>query len=195
MSAVTSHRQGQLRDESTAYVGMVIFLASWAVLFIALFFAYGLLRARAMQWPPEDLPRPPFFLPAINTLVILGSSLTLQSALSGLRRGKELRLARTVGLSALLGAVFLALQTVVWVRLYAGGLLPSAGAYASVFYMLTVVHALHVLVGLVALAWLSLRALRGTYSTARHLAVRLWTMYWHFVGVIWGFLFLLVYLV
>jgi heme/copper-type cytochrome/quinol oxidase subunit 3 len=63
------------------------------------------------------------------------------------------------------------------------------GPYPSVFWALTTFHALHVLVGLVALAFLAWRTARGTYNAARHLPVRLWAMYWHFVGVVWLLIF------
>ena len=69
------------------------------------------------------------------------------------------------------------------------GLVPSGGPYASVFYALTAFHALHVLVGLAALAVLAMRSRAATRS-----AVRLWGMFWHFVGVVWGALYVAVYL-
>jgi heme/copper-type cytochrome/quinol oxidase subunit 3 len=158
-------------EERTALMGMAIFMASWAMLFAALFFAYGLSRLRAHVWPPADLPPLPLALPALATLVLAGSS-------AALHRRRPL-------VAAGLGLVFLALQSVVWRHLLAAGLRPQTGAYASYFFALTVFHALHVLVGLVALGWLALRP--------RPLPLRLWTIYWHMVGVIWGVMFLLVY--
>jgi heme/copper-type cytochrome/quinol oxidase subunit 3 len=75
------------------------------------------------------------------------------------------------------------------VSVWRAGLLPSAGAYPSVFWGLTCFHALHVLVGLVALGVLGWRVGQGYYNPARHLPVRLWTMYWHFVGAVWLLIF------
>jgi heme/copper-type cytochrome/quinol oxidase subunit 3 len=75
--------------------------------------------------------------------------------------------------------------------LWRAGLVPSGGPYASVFYALTSFHALHVLVGLAALTVLALRS--GARSATRS-AVRLWGMFWHFVGVVWGALYVAVYL-
>jgi cytochrome c oxidase subunit 3 len=158
-------------EERTALMGMAIFVASWAMLFAALFFAYGLSRLRAHVWPPADLPPLPLALPALATLVLAASS----AALHG----------RRVIAAAGLGLVFLGLQSVVWWQMLHAGLRPQSGAYASYFFALTVFHALHVLVGLVALGWLALRP--------RPLPLRLWTIYWHMVGVIWTVMFLLVY--
>src|SRR6185436_11750455 len=126
MTAAARHQ------ERTALMGMAIFVASWAMLFAALFFAYGLSRLRAVSWPPGDLPPLPLLLPGLATLVLAGSSAVLH-------RGRVLA-------AVLLGGAFLGLQAVVWRQMFMAGLRPQAGAYASYFFALTVFHALHVLV-------------------------------------------------
>lgn len=190
-AASTDRDPGELRrarfHETNAVLGMTIFVASWAMLFAGLFFAYGVTRLRTPVWPPTDLPQAPLGLPALATAVLALSSLLLQRALGMARQGR--RGAVLVGSSAAAGAVFLALQTTVWRDLWLGGLRPETGTYASVFYGLTVFHAVHVLVGLFALAWLAV-APRPTV-----IGLRLWTLYWHMVGVIWAVMFVLVYLV
>ena len=191
LTEILRYRPPRVREETTAELGMLIFLGSWAMLFAGLFFAYGLVRTGAHGWPPKGLPRLPLALPALNSAVILGSSALLQWGLVRLRRGQ--RAATMIFGAFLLGVAFLALQCVVWVRLWHEGLLPTGGAYPSVFYGLTVFHALHVLVGLFALAALALGAARGIYNAGRHLPVRLWAMYWHFVGAAWIILFTTVY--
>ena len=97
--------------------------------------------------------------------------------------------------AALLGATFLALQIHVWADLWGQGLVPSTGQFASVFYLLTVVHGLHVAVGVVALGWLARRAARGAFTPAQHVSVGAWAYYWHFVGVVWLLMYVLVFLV
>ncbi len=185
---LSDHRGHPAHAEKTARIGMAVFLASWAMMFIALFFAYGLVRLRAPVWPPPGELQLPRFLPGLNTLVIALSSATLGFAARAIRpRPRALGLGAAAGL----GAVFLALQAVVWARVWRGGLLPSGGPYGSVFYALTTFHALHVLVGLVALGLL---AARGGDSRASRLAVRLWAMYWHFVGAVWVAMYAAVYL-
>jgi cytochrome c oxidase subunit 3 len=160
-------------QERTALMGMAVFIASWAMLFAALFFAYGLSRMRAVSWPPHDLPALPLPLPALATVALAGSSLALV-------RGRVL-------LTVALGVAFLLLQAVVWRQMYRAGLHPQAGAYASFFFALTVFHALHVVVGLGGLVRRLVRP--------HPLSLRLWTLYWHMVGVIWGVTFLLVYVI
>jgi heme/copper-type cytochrome/quinol oxidase subunit 3 len=193
MGEIVPYRPPRARAEWTAYLGMVIFLASWAMMFGSLFFAYGMVRARSTAWPPSDLPRLPLGLPGINTAVLAVSSLLVQSVVGALRRGRAALAGPLLGCAAILGSVFLAIQISTWRSLYGDGLTPQGGPYASVFYALTCFHALHVFVGIVALGWLAINAFAGKYSAARFLPVRLWTLYWHFVGIVWVAMFVTVY--
>src|SRR5258708_31475751 len=195
MGAIVPYRPPRAKEEWTAYLGMVVFLASWAMMFGSLFFAYGMVRSRALVWPPPDLPQLPLVVPAINTAILAASSAVLHLSLGAVRAGKSSLLGPGLGVTAALGSGFLALQLMTWRRLFEEGLTPQDGPYPSVFYALTCFHALHVLVGIGALAWLCRSAFAGKYSAARFLPVRLWAMYWHFVGVVWGAMYVAVYLV
>ena len=181
------------RAHFTAYLGMVVFLASWTMMFAGLLFGYGLIRSRAPVWPPLDQPPLPLLLPGLNALVAAGSSAALFVALRSFRGGRPRTGARAVALAALLGAAFLALQATVWAALWAGGLHLDTGPYASAFYVLTGFHALHVLVGVASLCWLAVKAARRAYGPDYDLPVRLWSMYWHFVGAVWLVIYLAVY--
>jgi cytochrome c oxidase subunit 3 len=178
--------------ERTAHVGMAIFLGSWAMLFIGLFFAYAVVRSRAPVWPPLDAPPLPQLIPGLNTLAILVSSVAVARAARAQDFGRSKDVARYLAAAAVLGTAFLALQVLVWTALWRAGLVPSGGTYPSVFYAFTVFHALHVLVGLAALAALAVRA--RARSGATRTSVRLWGWYWHFVGVLWVALYVTVYL-
>lgn len=195
MGAIVPYPPPRARQEWTAYLGMVIFLGSWAMMFGSLFFAYGMVRARATEWPPPDLPELPVALAGFNTAVLAASSAILQLGVHWLRLGKMSRVGPALGASFGLGAVFVSLQAFSWRNLLEEGLTPSGGPYPSVFYALTCFHALHVLVGIGALAWLCIGVFVGKYSAARFLPVRLWTLYWHFVGAVWGIMFLTVYVI
>jgi cytochrome c oxidase subunit III len=186
------YRLRRTDDEVTSYIGMVIFLGSWAMMFAALFFAYGMVRVRAPMWPPPDQPALPILVPGLNTAVIAGSSAAVALAVRAHALGRHRRASLGLALGAGLGALFLALQAVVWVGVWRAGLLPSGGPYPSVFYALTAFHALHVLVGLAALGLLAIRAQAAQGATRS--AVRLWGMFWHFVGVVWGAIYVAVYL-
>ena len=195
MGAIVPYPPPRARQEWTAYLGMVIFLGSWAMMFGSLFFAYGMVRARSNAWPPPDLPELPLALPGLNTAVLAASSVILQLGVRWLRLGKLTRVGPALAASLALGTLFVSLQAVTWRSLFEEGLTPSGGPYPSVFYALTCFHALHVLVGIGALAWLCRGAFVGKYTAARFLPVRLWTLYWHFVGAVWGIMFVTVYVV
>jgi cytochrome c oxidase subunit 3 len=172
---------------------MVVGLASWAMMFGALFFAYAMVRSRTGVWPPSGVRPLPLALPGINTLVVLASSALLAGAIRRVRRGETRGLVLSVVGTIVLGAVFLTLQIVVWRRMALAGLLPRTGGYGAVFWSLTVFHALHVVAGLGVLSWVLVGAVRGAWSAARFAPLRLAGMFWHFVGTIWVLLYVLVY--
>ena len=197
MSAAMAVTRFPVPEESrrTSFVGMVMALASWTMLFVALFFAYAVLRLRASAWPPDGLPPLPTALPALNTLVLLGSSILLHFGTRPEAEAKRGALRRALLGTLALGSLFLALQLAVWVPLWRSGFRIDTGTYGSIFYGLTVFHALHVLAGLVVLAVLLPGAFSGTYTSGRASAVRLSAMFWHFVDAVWVVMFVAVYLV
>ncbi|HTS01198.1 MAG TPA: cytochrome c oxidase subunit 3, partial [Thermoanaerobaculia bacterium] len=93
-----------------------------------------------------------------------------------------------------LGSLFLVLQLAVWVPLWRSGFTIASGVYGSIFYGLTVFHALHVLAGLAVLLALVPGARKGRYRSGRQNAVRLSAMFWHFVDAVWVVMFVAVYL-
>ncbi len=188
-----AYRSPRSHGDWTARIGMIIFLGSWAMMFAALFFTYGGVRTRAEIWPPLEYPELPLGLPSLNTLAVALSSGLLVFGIRALEKGRTRWLAPSIIGAALLGAAFLASQIAVWRAMNDAGLTQQSGTYGSVFFGLTWVHAAHVVVGLVALAVIGLRALFGVYTPARNLTIRLWAMYWHFVGIVWAVLFVTVY--
>src|SRR5262245_11439795 len=122
------------REDFTSALGMIIFLASWTMMFAALFFAYGYVRSRSVTWPPPGFPSLPIELPAVNTLVLLASSFTFSRGLNAIKQGRRRELSAYVAATFVLGAVFLALQVVVWRSVSAQGLQFSSGLLGGVFY-------------------------------------------------------------
>jgi cytochrome c oxidase subunit 3 len=193
VAAVLRYRPRQARSDATAWLGMLLFLGSWTMMFGALFAVYGALRLRAGSWPPPDVPPLPALLPAANTLALVVSSAALQAALVAARRGRLPAVLPAAAAGLALGAVFLAGQAALWTGLWHAGLRPDGGLFASVFYGLTAFHALHVGVGLFGLGWVVARAARRAFGPARHLGLKLWTGYWHFVGAVWVLLYVTVF--
>src|SRR5438067_7821759 len=87
---ILPYRPAKAREDATASIGMIVFLASWAMMFAALFFAYAFVRSRfaSQGWPPPGLPRLPVAMPGLNTVVLLASSAALQYSVFAVRRVK-----------------------------------------------------------------------------------------------------------
>ena len=183
----------QRESEFTRVIGMMIALGSWAMMFAALFFVYLGLRAQALAWPPPGLPPLPLVLPGINTLVIIVSSFTLVQALKVLRAGDRRRALRLMGVTFGLGLTFVALQLQLWRGLWLEGITFQTGTLGTVFYGLTILHALHVAAGLLVLGYLWVTVWRqagGHQLTHSAVSLRLCGMFWHFVGAVWILMFL-----
>jgi cytochrome c oxidase subunit III len=181
------------RQEFTSSLGMIIFLASWGMMFAGLFFVYGYARLKSVVWPPPGLPILPIGLPALNTAVMIASSLALTRAIGHIRRGERGGFQRMIAATLGLGVLFLGLQVVVWRSVAAAGLSVSHGLYGAVFYTFTAFHALHVVAGLLVVLWVLVRSLRGAYSEHDFTSVRLSAMFWHFVDIVWALMFLTIY--
>lgn len=184
----------EVHEERTLeYAGMVIFLGSWAMMFGALFFSYAVLRVGAVVWPAPGLAPLPLALPGISTVLLLGSSRTLALAIGSLRRRQLEQCRNRLLWTIALGVVFVGLQCKVWADLWAGGLHLDSGAYGGTFYLLTVFHILHVLVGLGLLGRLVAPLLRRAPVAPRRVPAALTAMFWHFVDAVWVTMFVAVY--
>ncbi len=186
--------QAMMIRSSSAMIGMVAFIASWAMLFGGLFFAFGLLRLGSEAWPPVNVINLPIALPAINTGILLSSSVLLMVAMHYLRKGNERATVHALLIATILGIMFVVTQAWLWNEMSGLGLNLSDSHYGGLFYMFTVIHVIHVVVGIGGLLALTINAYRGRYTQESHLPVRLWSMYWHFVGVVWIPMFVLLFL-
>ncbi|MCC5064179.1 cytochrome c oxidase subunit 3 [Xanthomonas campestris] len=137
---------------------------------------------------------PAWGLPLINTLILLSSGVTLTIAHHALKGGRRGALLLWLGLTVLLGCVFLFLQADEYIHAYTElNLTLGSGIYGSTFFMLTGFHGMHVLLGTIMLAVMWLRAAKGHFSRDNHFAFEAAAWYWHFVDVVWLALFLFVY--
>lgn len=171
----------------TAELGLGLALIGIGTLFGVFLLAWLLMRRETPRWP-DALSSAPDAL-WLGTVLLCASSLALHAA-SGAREQRKAR--RALGLSLALGAGFLAAQVLLWQSLGAQGFLPSTSGYGSIFYALTGLHALHVLVGLGVLAALFAASFRPGGPSARRL--RLGSTYWHAMAAIWLVLFVVLYL-
>jgi cytochrome c oxidase subunit 3 len=193
-AALTAHETPHAPPR-TAVFGMTIFLASEAMLFAGLIAGYIVLRLSSPAWPPSpDLPKLPVVLTGINTVFLIASSFTYHAAEVAVKKGKKGT--AWLFLTVLLGSLFLCIQAYEWYHMHHEGLwFNTGGAYGSSFFVLTGFHGLHVLVGVLMIAWALLRQLGGAYTAQSHTYLILAGMYWHFVDVVWLFLYSVLYLV
>jgi cytochrome c oxidase subunit 3 len=177
--------------------GMLTFLASEAMLFAGLIGGYIVLRSAAGSgWQmPEALKGVETMVKtSIATACLMASSFTLHFSegrlIHGRKRGKRLLL-----LTIALGCLFLLNQVLEWIHLYQEGFwFNTAGIMGSCFFVLTGFHGMHVFIGVILLVVSMLKALSGQITPHRHAFLECTGLYWHFVDIVWVFLFTILYI-
>ncbi|KQT88072.1 cytochrome c oxidase subunit 3 [Aurantimonas sp. Leaf443] len=184
--------------------GMIMFIASEVMFFVAWFWAFfdaSLFPNEAIQaartevlggvWPPKGIEvLDPLHLPLFNTVTLLLSGTTVTWAHHALLKGDRKGLITGLALTVLLGAIFS------YVQYYEYAHAPfafSGSIYGSTFFMATGFHGFHVLVGTIFLAVCLIRALKGQFTPQKHFGFEAAAWYWHFVDVVWLFLFFAIY--
>ena len=184
-------------------LGMWVFLLSEVMFFTSLIGAYVILRFANPEHFPEhglvlNVP-----LTAINTFVLICSSVTMVKAFAALQQGDQKGLQLWLLGTILLGATFVGVQVYEYIHLIEDGFVPMAELYAaeggplygSTFYLMTGFHGTHVTIGVLALSFVLFKARRGAYSPERLGGVEVIGLYWHFVDLVWIVLFTIVYLI
>ena len=185
--------------------GMMLFIASEVLFFAAFFWAffdaslfateaqqYARVEANGGTWPPAGVePFNPFDLPLMNTLILLLSGTTVTWAHHALLHGDRKGLVQGLTVTVILGLCFTALQAYEYAHAAFGF---RDGIYSSTFFMATGFHGFHVIVGTIFLAVCLFRALKGHFTPTHHFGFEAAAWYWHFVDVVWLFLFVAVYI-
>jgi len=184
LPATASHRLGTL-----------VFLMAGTMLFAGLIGGYLVLRFASGAWPGPGLPHLPVRLAGFNTAVIALSSLAFHRAVRSLHGLDAPGLRRWLFAAAGLGALFLLLQITQWSLLVRGGLSFSGTTYGSTFYTLTGVHAAHALSGVVWLLVIAFRQRELWVPDTRQRTIEVCGLYWHFVGLVWLGLYVVLYLI
>ena len=176
-------------------LGIWLFLASEVMLFGSLFSAYVLLRTGAPFWPDQSatLNVP---LATLNTVVLISSSVTMVMAWAAAADGKLSRYRVFMGLTLLGGLLFLVVKAIEYNEKFSHGLYPSTNNFLALYFTMTGLYAIHVIAGMVVNAYLLVPGAR--MWTRDHLRftnrVEIAGIYWHFVDVVWIFLFPVLYL-
>lgn len=192
-------------DAAGKKLGMWLFLFTELLFFGGMFLLYAVFRYQY----PRDFHRAALqediVLGSVNTVVLLTSSFTLAVAVTAVREGKNRLSALFQGATILLGAVFLAVKYVEWTAKIASGLYPDAPVllqrgpgeilFYGLYYVMTGMHGLHVLAGLAVIAFMARATLRGQITGRDPLRLENTGLYWHFVDIVWIYLFPFFYLI
>jgi cytochrome c oxidase subunit 3 len=173
------------------YVGLASILMMFTALASALIVRAGL--PSSLDWRGGQMPS----LVYLSTALIIASSFTFTRAKSALKKNVEGAYQLWLGLTLLLGLGFLASQFLAWRQLVAQGLYLASNPHSSFFYVLTGLHAVHILGGIIGLGYLFAIARRGAGDDAdakRRTLTDVVGIYWHFMDLLWVFLFLLLFL-
>jgi cytochrome c oxidase subunit 3 len=179
-----------VRRPSILGVGVVVWLSSELMFFAGLFGAYFTLRAENDVWPPDDVHLATART-AAATAVLVASSFTMHLAVVAAERADRRKLVRWLGVTAALGAVFLANQVLEYAELEFS---ISSHAYGSAFYLMTGFHGLHVLGGICFMIGV-IGLVAGRSQAPPGPPVTVCGYYWHFVDVVWVVMFATIYLV
>lgn len=169
---------------------MYLFIATEAMLFVSLLFAYYYIGHDEPVWPPEP---PEYRLALVMLGLLAASSVVLHLGERSAYAGRARRARALVGSTLGLGLTFVALQTLEY-RHHLATLRPTTNAYGSIFYVITGVHGLHLLLGLAMLGYVLVLPEIGPAPRPPHDALHNAALYWHFVDVVWVVIVVLLYL-
>ncbi|CAN5508455.1 hypothetical protein BH10ACI4_BH10ACI4_10800 [soil metagenome] len=176
---------------SRGIVGMACLILAEAAIFIIFVVAYIFYIGKSLTGPtPHDV----LSLPIFATVCLLSSSLTVHFAVSAVHAGKRTLSSLWLAATVLLGGIFLATTALEWYHLiYRDGLTIRTNLFGTTFYSLVGLHATHVIVGLILLAFALLFSLRGDLTPKYSERLEVLSLYWHFVDAVWVVVFLVVY--
>jgi len=203
-----SHQFEELSQQrEAAQLGMWLFLITEVLFFGGLFLAYSLFRIKFPHTFAECSLVMDWKLGALNTAVLLTSSLTMVLAVVAAEKGRREELVRWLWVTMLFGVVFLVVKGFEYHHKFEEHLIPgpyftnefadrgAAQIYFSLYFTMTGLHALHMIIGIGIMAVITWMAYRGKFSRTYSNPVEITGLYWHFVDLIWIFLFPLLYLI
>jgi len=207
-SALAHHFTRIEQQNEANTLGMWIFLVTEVMFFGGMFLIYIVYRWAYAGAFTEGSHHLDIVLGTVNTTVLLCSSLTMALAVRSAQVGKRRAITVFLLLTLLLGATFLGIKGLEYFHKYEEHLIPGAaflyegGAdprnvqlFFGLYFVLTGFHALHMVIGAAIITYFAIRAWRGYYPPEKYVAVEQLGLYWHFVDIVWVFLFPLLYLI
>jgi len=195
------------QQQEASSLGMWIFLATEIMFFGGLFTGYAVYRSAYPAAFADASRRLDMVLGGTNTAVLLSSSLTMALAVHSSQKGNSRKLVGFLLFTMLLGSVFLGIKFFEYFQKFEEHLVPGSGfvfsgpnarhaeLFFSFYFTMTGMHALHMIIGICLMAILVVLALRRRFSPSYYTPVEVAGLYWHFVDIVWVFLFPLLYLV
>ena len=171
-----------------------VFLGTEIMFFTGLIGTYIVLRAGSPSWP-NPAARLAVDITAFNTFVLICSSATVVAGLFAIQNDDRRKFNLWWGLSILFGAFFVGVQVYEYLHLFHLDMTPNQDLFWSTFYVMTGFHGAHVIIGVIWLAAVYVAALRGKYSSKDFVGLELAGLYWHFVDLVWVFVFTFFYLI
>jgi cytochrome c oxidase subunit 3 len=207
-----AHHFADLKQQHEAStLGMWLFLATEVLMFGSVFMAYTVYRTKYAASFAEMSGRLVWWLATANTAVLLTSSFTVVMALHSAKAGHKQLVQLFLGATLLLGLAFLGIKFYEYHVDFEERLIPGYAfhpkdwptttplapgeLFMSFYFIMTGLHATHMVIGISILSWVLSRALRGRFGPNNYTAIEVFGLYWHFVDIVWIFLFPLLYLV
>ncbi len=172
---------GRGAERRTSFIGLVVLLVSTGIVFTALLVAFLARRAMGDDWISMHKPG----LLWVNTAVLILSSVVLDLSRRALKARNRSRFNLYWTAATALGGVFLAGQLIVWNQLRAAGVYVATNPSSSFFYVLTAVHALHLIGGMTALTWVDVQAWRLRLGPGKRTAIDICAIFWHYLDGLW----------
>jgi cytochrome c oxidase subunit 3 len=179
----------------SAKLGVWTFLATEVLLFGALFTAYAVFRMQYPEMFRVEHAKLDRVLGAVNTVVLITSSLLVVFGVDAIKRGKTRLFEACFGATILLAGVFLCVKYAEYTAKFHHGIYPRTNLFFSIYFMLTGLHGIHVLLGMGVLSYVILLSRRGRLSATYYTPAEMSGLYWHFVDLVWIYLFPLLYLI
>jgi cytochrome c oxidase subunit 3 len=190
-----AHGEHAAGGAESARLGIWLFLATEVLLFGGLFTAYAVFRMQEPALFHAGSLKLDRLLGALNTAVLICSSLTVALGLAAIREGKRRTLVVCLSLTLLLAAGFLGIKAFEYAHHFARREFPGTDLFFSLYFMMTGLHAFHIAAGMVLFAGVLWLAAAGRFTADYHAPVEVSGLYWHFVDLVWIYLFPLLYLI
>lgn len=189
------HHIDPVEEYEQSKFGMWLFLGTEILLFGGLFATYAIFRAKYPEMFHLDHLKLDWELGALNTIILIGSSMTMAIGVTASKKGNNKLLIIMLAITIICGLVFGFNKYLEYTAKFAHHIYPDTSIFFSLYFMMTGLHMIHVFIGLIVLLIIMILAIKGRYSASYNTHVEVGGLYWHLIDLIWIYLFPLLYLI